>query len=30
MTNGPITYESAGAQYLVVASGDTLYAFAIR
>ena len=30
MTNGPITYELDGAQYLVVAAGDTLYAFAIR
>ena len=30
LTNGPITYELDGTQYLVVAAGDTLYAFAIR
>ena len=29
MTNGPITYELDGVQYLVVAAGDSLYAFAI-
>ena len=30
ITNGPITYELDGVQYVVVAAGDTLYAFAIR
>jgi len=30
LTNGPITYELDGTQYLVVGAGDTLYAFAIR
>jgi len=29
MTNGPITYELDGIQYLVVGAGDTLYAFAM-
>jgi alcohol dehydrogenase (cytochrome c) len=27
VTNGPITYELDGTQYLVVAAGDTLFAF---
>ena len=27
MTNGPITYELDGTQYLVVAAGDTLFGF---
>lgn len=27
MSNGPITYELDGSQYLVVGAGDTLYAF---
>jgi len=30
VTNGPITYELDGVQYLVVGAGDTLYAFAMR
>ncbi len=30
VTNGPITYELDGSQYLVVAAGDSLYAFAIH
>jgi alcohol dehydrogenase (cytochrome c) len=30
MTNGPITYELDGSQYVVVGAGDTLYAFTIR
>ena len=30
MTNGPITYELDGTQYVVVAAGDSLYAFALR
>ncbi len=30
VTNGPITYELDGAQYIVVGAGDTLYAFVIR
>jgi alcohol dehydrogenase (cytochrome c) len=30
LTNGPITYELDGTQYVVVGAGDTLYAFAIR
>ena len=30
ITNGPITYELEGVQYLVVAANDTLYAFASR
>jgi glucose dehydrogenase len=30
LTNGPITYELDGAQYVVVAAGDTLYGFAMR
>ena len=29
VTNGPITYELDGTQYLVVAAGDTLYGFAM-
>jgi alcohol dehydrogenase (cytochrome c) len=29
MTNGPITYELDGIQYLVVGAGDSLYAFAM-
>ena len=29
VTNGPITYELDGTQYLVVAAGDTLFAFAM-
>jgi alcohol dehydrogenase (cytochrome c) len=28
--NGPITYELDGAQYVVVAAGDTLYAFVMH
>jgi hypothetical protein len=27
MSNTPITYELDGVQYLVVAAGDSLYAF---
>jgi alcohol dehydrogenase (cytochrome c) len=30
VSNGPITYELGGAQYLVVAAGDTLYAFVLQ
>jgi alcohol dehydrogenase (cytochrome c) len=30
MTNGPITYELDGVQYVVVGAGDTLYGFAMR
>jgi alcohol dehydrogenase (cytochrome c) len=30
LTNGPITYELDGVQYLVVGAGDTLYGFAMR
>jgi alcohol dehydrogenase (cytochrome c) len=30
LTNGPITYELDGTQYVVVGAGDTLYAFAVR
>ena len=30
VSNGPITYELGGAQYLVVAAGDTLYAFVLH
>jgi len=29
VSNGPMTYELDGTQYLVVAAGDTLYAFAM-
>jgi alcohol dehydrogenase (cytochrome c) len=29
VTNGPITYELDGTQYVVVAAGDTLYGFAM-
>jgi acido-empty-quinoprotein group A len=29
VTNGPITYELDGVQYVVVGAGDTLYAFAL-
>jgi alcohol dehydrogenase (cytochrome c) len=29
MTNGPMTYELDGTQYLVVGAGDTLYGFAM-
>ena len=29
VTNGPMTYELDGVQYLVVAAGDTLYGFAM-
>jgi alcohol dehydrogenase (cytochrome c) len=29
VTNGPITYELDGTQYLVVAAGDTLFGFAM-
>jgi alcohol dehydrogenase (cytochrome c) len=29
MSNGPITYELDGTQYLVVGAGDTIYAFAM-
>lgn len=29
MTNGPITYELDGIQYVVIAANDTLYAFAM-
>jgi hypothetical protein len=29
MTNGPITYELDGTQYLIVGAGDSLYAFAM-
>jgi alcohol dehydrogenase (cytochrome c) len=29
MTNGPITYELDGVQYLLVGAGDSLYAFAM-
>jgi len=27
MTNGPITYELDGVQYVVAGAGDSLYAF---
>ena len=30
MTNGPITYQLDGVQYLVVAASDTLYGFAMH
>ena len=30
MTNGPITYELDGTQYVVAGAGDSLYAFAVR
>ena len=30
VSNGPITYELDGLQYVVAASGDTLYAFVLR
>ncbi|HEY6347653.1 MAG TPA: acido-empty-quinoprotein group A [Bryobacteraceae bacterium] len=30
VTNGPITYELDGVQYLLAAAGDSLYAFAIQ
>jgi alcohol dehydrogenase (cytochrome c) len=30
ITNGPITYQLDGVQYVVVAANDTLYAFASR
>ena len=30
VTNGPITYELDGTQYVVVAAGDTLWSFAMR
>ena len=30
VSNGPITYELDGVQYLVVGAGDTLYGFAMR
>jgi alcohol dehydrogenase (cytochrome c) len=30
VSNGPITYELDGVQYLVVGAGDTLYSFAMR
>ena len=30
ITNGPMTYELDGSQYIVVAAGDTLYGFAMR
>jgi alcohol dehydrogenase (cytochrome c) len=30
ITNGPMTYELDGTQYVVVAAGDSLYAFALR
>ncbi len=30
VTNGPITYTLDGMQYLVVAAGDTMYAFVLR
>jgi alcohol dehydrogenase (cytochrome c) len=30
VTNGPITYELDGEQYLVVAAGDSLYSFVMR
>ena len=30
VTNGPVTYELDGAQYVVVGAGDSLYAFGIR
>jgi alcohol dehydrogenase (cytochrome c) len=29
MTNGPMTYELDGRQYIVIAAGDSLYAFAL-
>ena len=29
VTNGPITYELDGTQYLVVGAGDTLFGFAM-
>jgi outer membrane protein assembly factor BamB len=30
MTNGPMTYELDGTQYLVVAAGDTVFGFAMH
>ena len=30
LSNGPMTYELDGAQYLVVAAGDRLFAFVVR
>jgi alcohol dehydrogenase (cytochrome c) len=30
ITNGPITYQLDGTQYVVVGAGDTLYAFTLR
>jgi hypothetical protein len=30
MSNTPITYMLDGAQYLLVAAGDSLYAFSIQ
>jgi alcohol dehydrogenase (cytochrome c) len=30
ITNGPMTYELDGVQFVVVGAGDSLYAFALR
>ena len=30
MTNGPITYEMDGLQYLTIGAGDTLYSFVMH
>ena len=30
VSNGPITYELDGTQYVVVAAGDTLFGFAMH
>ena len=30
VSNGPMTYELNGKQYLVFAAGDTMYAFTIK
>ena len=30
VTSGPMSYEVAGRQYIVVAAGNTLFAFALR
>jgi alcohol dehydrogenase (cytochrome c) len=30
VSNMPVTWELGGTQYLIVGSGDTLYAFAMR
>jgi alcohol dehydrogenase (cytochrome c) len=30
ITNGPVTYELDGTQYVTVGAGDSLYTFALR